>query len=58
MKYNFHPLAVVELKNSISYYEEKSSGLGLEFTEEIFSTIQRIIQFPTAWTQISENCRK
>ena len=58
MKYSFHPLAVEELNDSIDYYEDKSPGLGLEFSKEIYSTIQRILQFPKAWSKISKNCRR
>ena len=58
MKYRFHPLAVEELTDSIDYYEDKSLGLGFEFSKEIYSTIQRILQFPKAWSKISQNCRR
>jgi len=34
MKYSFHPLAIEELNNSIDYYENKNSGLGLVFCRE------------------------
>ena len=46
MKYSFHPSAKKELLEAIEYYEARSAGLGLEFSKEIFSTIQRIIEFP------------
>ena len=58
MKFNFHPLAVKELADSINYYENINPSLGLEFSEEVYSTIQRILQFPKAWTKISKNCRR
>ena len=58
MKYSFHPLAVKELTESIDYYEDNNPGLGLEFSKEVYSTIQRILQFPKAWTKISQNCRR
>lgn len=58
MKYSFHPFAVRELTESINYYEDNSPGLGLEFSKEIYSTIQRILQFPKAWSKISQNCRR
>jgi len=58
MKYSFHPLAKIEFNESISYYEECRTGLGAEFAKEIFSTIQRILQFPEAWTRLSKNTRR
>ena len=58
MKYSFHPLAVAELNEAIDYYEELQSDLGLEFAKEIFSSIQRVIEFPKAWSQLSLNTRR
>ncbi|MCX5720086.1 MAG: type II toxin-antitoxin system RelE/ParE family toxin [Nitrospirae bacterium] len=58
MKYSFHPEAKEELFKAIHYFEECQSGLGLEFSKEIFSTIQRIIHFPVAWSKFSENTRR
>jgi len=58
MKYSFHPLAVAELNDAIDYYEELQSGLGLEFAKEVFSSIQRVTEFPTAWSSLSQNTRR
>ena len=58
MKYSFHPSAIIELQESINYYEECQSGLGLEFSKEIFSTIQRIVHFPEAWPDLSRYTRR
>lgn len=58
MKYTFHPAAKDELINSIDYYEEQQSKLGLKFLEEIYSSIQRIIEFPSSHPVYSKNTRK
>jgi hypothetical protein len=58
MNYSFHPDAKEELHDAINYFEECRSGLGLEFSKEVFSTIQRIIHFPSAWSKFSENTRR
>ncbi|WP_366923730.1 type II toxin-antitoxin system RelE/ParE family toxin [Metallumcola ferriviriculae] len=58
MKYYFHSKAKKEFLDAIEYYESCSKGLGLEFTNEIYSTIQRIIQMPNAWSEYTENTRK
>jgi plasmid stabilization system protein ParE len=58
MKYSFHPKAKEEFLEAIEYYESCSTGLVTEFVNEVYSTIQRIIQFPTAWSKFSENTRR
>ena len=58
MKYSFHPEAKEEFLEAIDYYESRRTGLGLEFANEINSTVQRIIQFPAAWSKFSENTRR
>ncbi|MBK9098464.1 MAG: type II toxin-antitoxin system RelE/ParE family toxin [bacterium] len=58
MKYTFHPEAAAELINSIDYYESQQSNLGLKFLEEIYSSIQRIIKFPSSNPNFSKNTRK
>jgi plasmid stabilization system protein ParE len=48
MKCSFHPKAKDEFLEAIDYYKSCGTDLDLEFVNEIYSTIQRIIQFPTA----------
>lgn len=43
MKYTFHPIARFELNQTVDFYEGHQAKLGLEFLEEVYSTIQRII---------------
>ncbi len=58
MKYSFHPSAKKELFKAVEFYEDCSTGLGLEFSKEIFSTIQHIIEFPHSWSKLSKNTRR
>ena len=58
MKYSFHPEAKLELINSVDYYKLQQKELGLKFLEEIYSTIQRIIEFPNAYPGYSKNTRR
>ena len=58
MKYRFHPLADDELDKAADYYEDQQERLGLEFAEEIYLTIQRIVEFPHAWTPLSKRTRR
>jgi len=58
MNFSFHPEAREELYFSIDYYEDCQEGLGLEFSEEVYATIQRIIDYPEAYPKISQNTRR
>ena len=49
MKFTIHPEAKIEIAYHADYYEDKESGLGIEFIEEVYATIQRILEFPQAW---------
>ena len=58
MRVFFHPDAKKELFAGIDYYEKLQKGLGLKFAKEIYSTIQRIVYLPKAWTKMSKNTRR
>ena len=58
MKFTFHPEARAELNHSVDFYEARQAKLGLEFLEELYSTIQRIIEFPKAYSKQSKNTRR
>jgi plasmid stabilization system protein ParE len=58
MRYYFHPQADEELDAAVRYYEDCQPGLGLEFAEEVYTTIARISSYPDAWSQISKNARR
>lgn len=58
MTYYFHEEAEVELNQAITYYEECKPHLGLEFAEEVFQTIQRILDFPKAWKTMHKDIRR
>jgi hypothetical protein len=58
VKFVFHPEARFELSKSVDYYEEQQTKLGLKFLEEIYSSILRIVEFPSAFPVFSKNTRK
>ncbi len=58
MKFFFHPRAEAEFDASVDYYEECEPGLGLEFAEEVFGAIARILEFPNAWPPFTEHKRR
>jgi len=58
MQYSFHPDAEIEFNISIDYYEECQKNLGLEFANEVYTTIQRILNFPNAWQVLDSDIRR
>ena len=58
MRYSFHPEAKAELDDAVDYYEKQQTNLGLEFAEEIYDTIQRILAFPNAWQLLEDDIRR
>jgi len=58
MKYSFHPDAEQEFLQAVDYYNECEEELGIEFAKEIYTTIQRILSFPNAWSLFSKNTRR
>ena len=58
MRFCFHPLAEIELDESIRYYEDCEPGLGIELAEEVYSAIRRVSEYPEAWSPMSPNTRR
>jgi len=58
MEIKFLAPAEAEFTEAISYYNMQSEGLGYEFAAEIKRTIERIIQYPEAWTKLSKRSRR
>jgi plasmid stabilization system protein ParE len=58
MKFFFHEHAEAEFDNAVAYYEDRQIGLGIEFAQEVYATIARIIQYPEAWSPMSKNTRR
>jgi len=52
MNYFFHPEAEEEFLKAIDYYEDCRKGLGFDFAREIYSAMERIISFPSAWPEV------
>jgi len=55
MSFNFHEHAEAEFDRAVEYYEDCRHGLGIEFAQEVYATIDRIIQYPKAWSTMSKN---
>jgi len=58
MRFYFHEDAQRELDKAVEYYEDCQVGLGLEFAQEVYAAIARVIQFPDAWAPMSRNTRR
>jgi len=58
VRFSFHPLADREFDESVKYYEDCQSGLGMDFAEEVYAAIRRISEYPDAWSEMSKNTRR
>ena len=56
--YRFTCAALTELTQAILYYEQRENGLGTAFLNEIEATLNRLLQNPTAWHQLSLRTRR
>jgi hypothetical protein len=50
--------ARAELAEAVSYYNTQSEGLGYDFAAEVRRTLERIVQYPDAWTLLSRRTRR
>lgn len=58
MHIDFLSIAEEEFVEAVDYYNQQSEGLGYEFAFEVQRTLERIIQFPEAWTPLSKRTRR
>lgn len=58
MTVRFLTPASIELSEAITFYEEQRLGLGFEFLTEVETAIEKIIDFPNAWTRVSDRTRR
>ena len=58
MTYSFHPEAEIEFHEAINYYEEREEKLGYDFSIEVYSAIQKILDYPLAWPILSGDIRR
>jgi hypothetical protein len=58
MKVRYLSVAQLELEDAIEFYESVDSGLGIRFYSEIRNSIDRIRQFPDAWSPLTPNTRR
>ena len=58
MHVKFLAPARAEFREAIAFYNDHKAGLGFEFAAEVKKTIERIIQYPEAWSLISRRARR
>lgn len=58
MTFSFHPDAEQEFNSAINYYEDVEAGLGLDFAMEVYSAVERAVEFPQAWTVLQGDIRR
>jgi hypothetical protein len=58
MLFIFHPEAETEFLETIEYYELCRNGLGYEFSIEIYSAIQKVIDYADAWPVLEGDIRR
>jgi len=58
MQIIFNELAKDELNEAVDFYNFELPGSGNSFKEEIKKSINRILEYPTAWPTITQDIRK
>jgi len=58
MKIRFLDPAQSEFDEAIDYFEERRSGLGFEFAQEVEQALERIAYYPEAWSPLSLRIRR
>ena len=52
MRFIYHPDALAEYTDAALYYEERTPGLGADFTREVETAIQCILEAPDRWRRM------
>ncbi|MCP5543339.1 MAG: type II toxin-antitoxin system RelE/ParE family toxin [Akkermansiaceae bacterium] len=58
MTYRFLTPALAEIREAAEFYEDRVSGLGADFLDEVDAAIDRMLHFPEAWGRLGEEFRK
>lgn len=58
MKLRILEEAQQDLEAAVDYYNGESSGLGYEFADEFYHTINRVVDNPDAWHLLSQRTRR
>jgi len=58
MKTAFSNLAKLELEDAVAFYELEFPGLGIRFKQEVKKAIDKILEYPKAWSVEKGDIRK
>ena len=58
MRIQFLEPARQELKEAISYYDRQREYLGQEFATGVKRALEKVLQYPEAWTLLSKRTRR
>ena len=58
MSHSIHPEAEAEFEAAIEFYNDREEGLGDDLYDEVFATIDRIIEYPSSWPSYSHRTRR
>lgn len=58
MKIRYLDAADAEFREAIDYYNQQRPRLGFEFSDEVRDAVERIQNYPLAWTPLSKRTRR
>ena len=58
MRYEFHPAALEEYRQTALWYAEREQRVAQEFVASIEDAIGRIVEAPTRWRVVEEDVRR
>lgn len=58
MSFSFHPEAEEEFEAAVAWYEERETGLGLDFATELREAIRRAVAMPLGWPEMEGSIRR
>ena len=58
MRYEFHPAALEEYRQTALWYAEREPSVGLQFVASVEDAIARIVEAPRRWRVVEEDVRR
>ena len=58
MRYEFHPAALEEYRQTALWYAEREQRLAQQFVASVEDTIARVVEAPSRWRVVDEDVRR